>query len=214
MEEELIYFWEDKLKDLQICKELVANYQQIKKEIIEFVSKPNSFHDYPRYKLGRRNEYYLYDNDWKAVPLSNFNGEFISLYSNEEQKKQLNSIIQNAKQNCPTIDRIISPLEQEGVLSNSFISRLFPGTVIHPHTGWTNSYMRIHLGIICDPECKITVGYEGTKTETKTWEEGKILAFRDAGPYPHSVKHNGTKERIILSIDILLSYLNDYINNC
>jgi aspartyl/asparaginyl beta-hydroxylase (cupin superfamily) len=66
--------------------------------------------------------------------------------------------------------------------------------------------MRIHLGLVCDPECKITVG-----DETMTWEEGKILAFKDGGPHYHQVKHNGNKDRYILSIDLKLDYLENYL---
>jgi aspartyl/asparaginyl beta-hydroxylase (cupin superfamily) len=68
--------------------------------------------------------------------------------------------------------------------------------------------MRIHMGLICDPECKITVD-----AETKTWTEGKILAFKDGGPYYHSVVHNGTKDRYIFSFDLSLEYLSPYITN-
>jgi aspartyl/asparaginyl beta-hydroxylase (cupin superfamily) len=85
---------------------------------------------------------------------------------------------------------------------------LIPGSIINPHHGWTDDFLRIHLGLICDPECKITVG-----DETKTWEEGKILAFKDGGPFLHSVEHKGTTERIILSVDVKLSYLSQYVNN-
>jgi hypothetical protein len=62
------------------------------------------------------------------------------------------------------------------------------------------------MGLDCDPGCVITVG-----NEQRVWENGKIIAFKDGGPYPHSVKHNGTKQRIIASFDVDLSYLKTIV---
>lgn len=200
----MTYFWQDQLKDISICKSLVENYPQIKEEVLNFVSNPNNLYDYPKYNIINTS---LYENYWKAVPLSAFDGEFISMNSTPQEKQILNSIVSNSKRNCPTIEKIISQLEKEGNLSNCFVSKLIPGSIINPHRGWTTDYMRIHLGLVCDPECKITIG-----SETQTWEEGKILAFMDGGSQPHSVKHQGTQERIILSIDVKISYLQQFVD--
>ena len=64
--------------------------------------------------------------------------------------------------------------------------------------------MRIHLPIVVDPDCKITVG-----THTHTWEEGKILSFIDGDM--HSVKHLGTKDRIVVSVDMRINYAKQYV---
>lgn len=201
-----IFFWEDYLKEVPICNQLVENYETIKEEIVNFVKNPLSLHDYPKYVVFGRE---LYDNYWKASPLSNFEGEYISNEATPEQKKLIDLIIKNGKMMCPTVESIISEPEMNGVVANVFISRLIPGSIINPHHGWTNDFMRVHLGIICDPECKITVG-----DETRTWEPGKLLAFNDGGPHYHSVKHEGKTERIVLSVDIKLSHLEPYINLC
>ena len=204
-----IYFWEDHITDVPIYKNLIENYLQIKEEILNYLKYKNSLFDYPKYIISGKA---LYDNYWKACPLSNFEGEFISNGASEIEKMYINKIIDNAKKYCPTINSIILDLEKQSNLKNAFISRLIPGSVINPHHGWTDQFLRIHLGIVCDPNCKITVG-----NETKTWEEGKILAFKDGGPFLHSVEHRGTTERIILSVDVKLSYLGqyvDYINKC
>lgn len=200
------YFWDDRLAKLPICVDLVKNYPQIKKEVLAFISNPEALHDYPKYKIyGSDN--YLYENYWKAVPISRFKDEYISENSNEQEMEFINGVIDNAKQNCPTIQNIISKLESEGNLANSFISRLVPGSIIHPHTGWAQNWMRIHLGLVCDPKCEIKVG-----EETRIWKEGKLIAFKDGGPYMHSVKHNGETERIILSVDISLDYIQNFLN--
>ena len=200
-------FWQDKLQNVPICIDLVNNYEQIKKEIIEFVSNPENLNDYPKYEVSMNNRsYLLYDNYWKAVPMSRFENEYIELKSDIIEQNYVQNLIKKAKAACPTVDRVIQPLERKSVLANSFISRLMPGTIIHPHVGHSKDFMRIHLGIVCDPECKITVG-----DETKTWQEGKLIAFKDGGPYTHSVVHNGTSERIVFSVDIKTKYLEMYM---
>ena len=75
------------------------------------------------------------------------------------------------------------------------ISVLQPGTVIKPHSGPSNTRIRLHLGIKVSKEASITVG-----NETRTWTEGKILAFDDS--YTHSVIHRGEAPRIALIADI------------
>jgi hypothetical protein len=200
------YFWDDRLAKLPICVDLVKNYPQIKKEVLDFISNPEALHDYPKYKIyGGDN--YLYDNYWKAVPISRFKEEYISENSNEQEMEFINGVIDNAKRNCPTVQKVIGELESEGNLANSFISRLLPGSIIHPHTGWVQNWMRIHLGLVCDPNCEIKVG-----EETRTWKEGKLIAFKDGGPYMHSVQHNGESERIILSIDVSIDYIQSFLN--
>jgi aspartyl/asparaginyl beta-hydroxylase (cupin superfamily) len=204
------YFWHDIIKDSPICIDLVNNYEQIKKEALDFIKDPATLFDYPKYTVHYNNAYYdLYDNYWKAVPLSVFEKEYIDQKSTPEQLKQIDSIIANSKQRCPTIDKVIAPLEKQGYLVNAFISRLIPGSIINPHDGTSPHFMRTHMGLVCDSGCRITVG-----EETRTWEEGKLLAFKDGGPYLHSVKHEGTSERIILSVDIRMDpYLKPYMNN-
>jgi aspartyl/asparaginyl beta-hydroxylase (cupin superfamily) len=201
-----IPFWEDYLTEVPICRELINNFDQIKSEIVEYLKTPQALYDYPQYNIGSSP---LYQHHWKAVPLSNFDGEFISIHTSEQEKMYLNYVVKQTKSSCPTINSIISDLESKGILANAFISELIPGSIINPHRGWTDKYMRIHLGVICDPRCKITVG-----KDTKTWEEGKLLAFKDGGFLTHSVKHKGESKRIILSIDVLLDYLKQYVNKC
>lgn len=191
-------FWDDLIKEAPICQDLLSNYEQIKKEVLAFVKDPAALHDYPKYKVHYNNkEYDLYDHYWKAVPMSRYENEYIDQKADGQQLKIIEAVIAKSKMMCPTVDRIISKLEKEGNLANSFISRLIPGSVIHPHDGTTKTFMRIHLCLVADPGCKITVG-----NETRTWEEGKLLAFKDGGPLLHSVKHDGVSERIVLSVDV------------
>ena len=106
----------------------------------------------------------------------------------------------------PVSSSTIGPLEAQGHLRNVFVSRLIPGSVINPHRGWTPDYLRVHLCLVEDPGCRITVG-----PQTRTWCTGEILAFKDGGPHLHSVVHEGQHERIILSYDLSLRYLAQFI---
>lgn len=202
------YFWQDIIKDAPICQELVANYEKIKEEVVEFVKNPSALYNYPKYTVHYDHQTYdLYAHYWKASPMSIFEKEYIDGGANPFQLQILYDVIKNNKKKCPTINKVIFPLESEGNLRNSFVSRLIPGSHIRPHDGTSMNFMRIHLGLVCDPGCKITVG-----KETRTWEEGKLIAFKDGGPYLHSVKHEGTSERIVLSCDVRIDpYLLPYM---
>lgn len=195
-------FWQDKIFNYPVCMNLVNNYDIVKKEILNHISIPDILQDYPNYKV--LDNKLIYENYWKATPCSVFKDEHVELNGSDEVKQVVNYLAGRFRENCPVTHLIIKEEEAKGVLANSFISRLIPGTVINPHYGWTKKYMRVHFGIVCDPECKITVN-----GQTATWEEGKILAFNDGDT--HSVVHNGTKERVVFSVDIVLDYLKHYM---
>ena len=190
---------------MPICNSLVENYEQIKKEVVAFCKDPMSLVDYPNYPVPEYKS--IYENYWKAAPFCTFRDEYIELNGNPEFRKYLKELTDNTRSKCPTLVKCISDMESKEYLANGFISRLLPGTVINPHFGWSNNWLRCHLGIVCDPGCKITVG-----GESKTWEEGKLLAFYDGGNYPHSVRHEGTQERIIVSVDLNIRYIRENYN--
>ena len=205
-------FWENHLQEEPICNQFISNWQSIKTEVLCLREKfPNFFGSYPKFKvtdLKTHKKIKLYENDWIVSPFSKFDEKYNEVNSVEKHVgSDLEKMIARyRKRVIPTIHNIISEPEDLGILANVFVSVLSPGTIINPHQGYSKEYMRIHLGLISDPECKITVG-----EETKTWEEGKILAFKDGGPYYHSVVHNGTNDRYILSFDLKLDYLKNYI---
>lgn len=199
-------FWEDKVREVPVIQDLVKNWKQIKKEVLELISNPDILHDYPRFdKLGGMWD--LYEKYWKVCPFTVFDDDYAAKFIphlDEEQKKFFFNLIAYSKSKCPTIQKCIADLEKEGHIRNVFVSRLIPGSIIHPHHGYTDKWMRVHIGLVCDPGCKITIG-----NEFRTWEEGKLIAFRDGDM--HSVKHEGSEERIVLSSDIRISYLEPFI---
>lgn len=86
----------------------------------------------------------------------------------------------------------------EGV-STAYFSVLSPRARIKAHTGDTDAYYRVHLGLCIPdalPDCGIAVA--GQK---QSWQEGKCLAFNDI--YCHSAWNDTDQNRIVLILDIL-----------
>ena len=97
---------------------------------------------------------------------------------------------------CPTITRVIegnnTVRTQAGLL---YVSKLSPGTHIHPHLGPTNLRLRCHLGIrIPDGDCGLKVG-----GETRVWQEGRCIVFDDS--LEHEAWNHTSEPRIVLIID-------------
>jgi len=191
-------FWNAQLQHIPLCVELTQHFDAIQQELMAFIDASQPFMPSPKYAN-------LYVNTWDAFPLSKFQGEFVEL-SKKNLSFNLERLVAFARARLPTLSGLIAPLEAQGHLRNVFVSRLLPGSVINPHRGWTPEFLRIHLGLRCDPQCCITVG-----EETQTWTPGQMLAFKDGGPYLHSVRHEGTQERIVLAIDLTLRYCNTFI---
>jgi hypothetical protein len=90
----------------------------------------------------------------------------------------------------------------EGV-STAYFSFLSSHTTIPLHTGDTDAYYRLHLGISIPaplPSC----GFE-VAGKQQSWETGKCFAFTDV--YPHAAWNDTDQERIVLVVDILRSEL-------
>lgn len=206
------YFWDQYLYEEPICKKLVENWTTIRDELIKLNEKyPQFYGPYPKYKVidpNTQKKVKMYENNWTVGPISKYDEHHTESHviGKKYSLDLLETIAKYRRRLIPTIHSIITEEEQAGNLANSFVSILEPGIIIRPHQGYSNDFMRIHLGLICDPECKITVG-----EETRTWEEGKLLAFKDGGPHYHSVVHNGTEKRYIFSVDLKLDYLKQYI---
>jgi aspartyl/asparaginyl beta-hydroxylase (cupin superfamily) len=201
-------FWNDFLHKIPLCNTLIEKSPEIKEEVMNFIREKNPMVDLPKYgaydsvnKIQREN---VYDHSWKAMPLSRFVHEFDE--SDPELKINVEQLARYAQENLPVTYGLIREYEQKGWLANTFISRLVPGSVIHPHRGISDLFLRVHLCLIEDPGCSITVG-----NETQTWIEHRLLSFKDGGPYSHSVLHAGKNERIILSMDLLISEMRQFI---
>lgn len=215
-------FWEDVIKDLPVCVAFRDNYKEILSELQEYLSGPMAFSlfNYPKISVpspeNSEESIELYDgNSWKitavgVLPNENmtaWGGSFIEEYVQRKLGVDLHEAIPQTRPLLPVISKITAELGEIGALCNAFVSILSPGTVIAPHRGDAD-LMRIHLGLICDPDCVITVG-----EDWRVWQEGELIAFKDGGPYPHSVKHNGTHDRWVLVFDLTLDYLRSVIDH-
>ena len=79
-------------------------------------------------------------------------------------------------------------------------SLLEPGTIVRPHTGRSNTRLRIHLPLSepADGEAQL-LGIE-VGGETRRWQAGIGIAFDDS--FVHRVWHNGSTPRLVLIVDI------------
>lgn len=215
-------FWEDVIKDLPVCIEFRNNYKQILAELQEYLAGPMAFSlfNYPKISVpdteNSNESVELYSgNSWKITAvgvlpnekMTAWGGTFIEEYVKKNLGVDLHEAIPETRPLLPVITKITSELGQQGVLCNAFVSILSPGTTIAPHRG-DEDLMRIHLGLICDPECAIRVG-----DEYRVWKEGELIAFKDGGPYPHSVEHKGTVDRWVLVFDLTLDYLRSVVSH-
>lgn len=190
-------------------RELLASWESIRDEIDALTARFNNpFVDYPRYRI-REGGPFLYENEWKVLPTTIIDGEALDatiqspIGAGETEMKEAHArLLAFVRANVPTLDRILTPAERAGRCANGFISKIQPGTVLNPHTGWVRDWLRVHIGLRTDPGAAITVG-----NETRSWTDGGILAFRDGGPWLHSVRHNGTRERLIVSTDFRIAML-------
>jgi hypothetical protein len=214
-------FWEDSIREIPVCQALIANWEKIKEEVDVYSSGDNSifFIKYPDIHVdspdGDGSMIELYNGgDWKIATagvrpdetMRAWGGSFLKDYVKKKIGVDLNDAISVVPSLLPTFNSIVKELEDAGHLFNAFVSFVSPGTEIAPHRG-DPRWMRIHLGLVSDDNCIMRVG-----DEERTWVEGDIFAFKDGGPYPHSVSHAGERTRVAIVFDIHLDYLRSVLN--
>lgn len=226
-------FWDHIIREIPVCKELEKYWQQIRDEFVSYYdhehpfpvrdadsqnhANPNMLPS-PNLKIKDENgvdEKNLYSGTWDVCfagtrPLDDGkqwgNTELVSRVVKWKTKKDLNYQLDYSKAYFKTFNSIVEEYADENQCSGAMFSIVRPGTIIHPHMG-SDEIMRTHLCLINDEDCRITVG-----TKTRMWEEGKILAFKDGNPYPHSVVHSGSIDRVVLIFDFDLKYLRSVFN--
>jgi aspartyl/asparaginyl beta-hydroxylase (cupin superfamily) len=206
-------FWDNFIEKEPICQSLIQNYDDIKKEALNLKTKYDLlFLNYPVTSINtkKKDHYFIkQQTKWKISPF------FGARY--DPNAKRRSSEIQLIPSDiaafftrllCPKTHSILKEKFKDKIVLNAYFTQLSPGSIITPHYHPISNgihRMNIHLGIVCDPECKITVG-----EETRAWKEGKILSFKNSGPYRHSVEHKGTQNRIILIVELDVKYLEQY----
>ncbi len=195
------------LSNFPLAKSLSENYEIIRTEfyaLTEFLQiKPNNT---MTEKQKTSNGKILYNGDFKLVftrvaPESCSIPEYNAAYGNKEGKVTPESL-ENAKlrykkrqQLTPVLESCLAPyIEYVGTVGFNLI---YPGAVLNKHYGMCNDYIRIHMGIDCDPGAQFFV----ENLPARTWEPGKLFAFSDGDSF-HGTVHNGENPRSILLIDI------------
>jgi len=201
-------FYNNFAEQLPVVKDILNQFDEIKSELFNFIKTGKAFKKYDQYiyhdpHTGETKQQ-LYDNDWSVFGIARFDWDGIEKSQHTALKnEETNRIIKLVQRYCKITSAIIKPYEQKKLLWNGFVSRLTPGSIIHPHRGWNNSVLRVHVCLQDDKKCFMTVN-----NETQTWKEKKVLAFVDFDI--HSVKHQGDRDRIIMSFDVPF----DYVEQC
>ncbi|KAL3810441.1 hypothetical protein ACHAXA_009481 [Cyclostephanos tholiformis] len=104
----------------------------------------------------------------------------------------------------PITSRVVLSISDAATMvhGGSKISVIDGGSLVRPHTGSTNSRLRVHMGITVPNDCGIIV--DG---EERRWVEGKCMVIDDS--FVHSVWQNSTQVRIVLIVDIWHPGLNE-----
>ena len=100
-----------------------------------------------------------------------------------------------AERACPETARLLAGIPG---LETAFFSIIPGGMHVPEHRGITRALIRAHLAVIVpgDPaDCRMRVG-----TETRSWEEGRILVFDDT--VPHEVWNDSDADRVVLLFDV------------
>lgn len=112
---------------------------------------------------------------------------------------------ENARR-CPrtmaALERV--PMTQiAGQTPSVLFSRLTAGAHIPPHRGMLNCRLICHMPLMVPEGCWLRVG-----SETRTWEEGKLLIFDDS--IEHEAKNGSDETRIVLLFDLWRPELDEY----
>lgn len=203
-------FWDNFIQEEPLCLSLIENFDIIRKESLR-LKQLNSF-KIPGYgKFPNFKNVYLIDKSvgWFIAPF------FGSRYDAHAKKRasKFHLLIGDigavfTRLFCPKTHKLLKQLFKEKVILNAYFTIATPGVYIKPHMHPIVDgihRMNIHLGLCCDPNATVTVG-----EETRTWEEGKLLAFKNSGPYRHSVIHKGINDRVILIVEVDVNYLEKY----
>lgn len=225
-------FWEEFIGDIPCVAAVKNNWQVILAELESQIQETNAMWlwSVPRVNV-TRDEFKSPDNNadqklytgtsWKMmgtgveVESAGFTGlgeEVGRRVVKMKTKMPYEEALKKLQSTLPKTVAILSEYSDRGEMCNTSLSVVAPGTIINPHRG-DPSHMRVHIGLKCDPACSITVGNEEVGYESRVWEPGKLVAFKDGGNYCHSVAHNGTMDRWILLFDMPLDYVRTVVSH-
>lgn len=190
-----------------LSKSLADNYESIKKEfytLSEFLLvKPNN---YMTEKQKSSNGKILYDGQFKLVftrvaPESCSVPEYKAAFGDKlgnvtsESIQKANERYQLRRSMTPILESCLSSFVDD--IGTVGFNLIYPGATLNKHYGMSNNYIRIHMGLDCDPGAKFYV----ENLPPRVWEPGKLFAFSDGDAF-HGTVHEGENPRSILLIDL------------
>lgn len=121
-------------------------------------------------------------------------GEDAGAYGGGWRKLALQNRVWDAAA-CELFPHTRAIIEESGVPSvDVFFAKQKAGSGITPHTGNTNFFITVHLGLrIPDRDCWIQVG-----KKKREWVEAKSLVFDSS--FVHSTRNDGTSDRTVLVV--------------
>jgi hypothetical protein len=195
------------ISNLDLVKKLSEHYNEIRNEyyrLAEFLQfKPNNF---MTEKQQASNGKILYEGDFKlvftrVVPESCSVPEYKSAFGDKDgniNPASLDRAHQKYKKRqelTPTLEQCLAPyIDHIGTVGFNLI---YPGSKLNMHYGMCSDYIRIHMGIDCDPGAVFYV----EDLPPRTWEPGKLFAFSDGDAF-HGTIHSGETPRSILLLDL------------
>lgn len=111
---------------------------------------------------------------------------------------QSGSAVEGHAERCPRTMAALAAAPMPVIAARSPIalySLLKPGTHIAPHHGMLNTRLICHMPLIVPDGCTLRVG-----SETRSWEEGKLLIFDDS--FEHEAWNRSQRTRIVLLFEI------------
>ena len=217
-------FWEDIIEKNKepIFESLINNFDIIEKETLRLlkISKfIKLFYKYPIQKsdLKFSNRWFIEKNTrWNLTPIFGAKHDVNTLKRISKNNKIIGKfriflyelLAFCIRILCPQITKLLKGYFDKNIILNSTINIIYPDSEIRPHKHPVTNHqyrMTYHLCIIEDIGAELTVGYE-----TRTWKKKQIIAFKNTGPYRHSVIHKGKDIRVILMVEIDMDYLKSY----
>lgn len=204
-------FYNDTAQKLPFVIEIQDNFDEVRQEIYDFIDTGKAFLPYMKYSytdpISNDVRESLFQNDWKVFSITQFNWDGIDESAHRPFKNEVyNRFVKIVYRKCKKLRSILKQYEDIGAIRNGMVSRLAPGTIIHPHRGWKDSVLRVHICLKEDLNCAITVN-----DQTQVWKENQVLSFVDYDI--HSVEHSGSEERIIISLDTPFEFVRKYDGN-
>lgn len=202
-------YYDAEVLNVPAIQEILAEWPAIKSELFDLMDNWHPYMYYPSYTLpsleddGEHKS--MWEKEWKLFSITDFLWDGIENSPHSTLKDDtFNRKVKLVRRKCKTMAKVLKPYEDAGVVANGFVSRLIPGSRINPHQGWLHKVMRIHFCLKEDTQCLFFVN-----GEERTWREGEVFGFLDWER--HWVEHNGTTDRIIMSLDFKFEYLKNYI---